>query len=308
MQVSNLVTRNAGGTSQYTRKADINSNYGIVGHKSYGDRAITAGGAPGPTVNNIEYCSIGTLTHGVDFGDMTESQSHGTGSSDGVRGMLHLGNLNSGEMDYINIGTRGNALNFGPSFDTPGSGSGSDGNKMIIWGGSTYEFHIIGIASAATDFGELDDSKIYRHGGDGDGTYACTVGGYPAVTNIELINFGSGGAASEFSGELAVSGYGMNHCTDGNRQLRMGAIGFTATIDSFVIASGGAVVDFGDLVETAGDFDTGTSDGSRGVCLQGNRDPSSDQQEYVNIGVYSNAIDFSEAISATYMAWSTSGG
>jgi hypothetical protein len=165
VQVSNLVTRNAGGTSHYSRKADINSNYGIVGHKSYGDRAITAGGASPPAIDSIEYCSIGTLTHGTDFGNLTEATTHGTCSSDGVRGMIHMGSLNSGEMDFINIGTRGNALNFGPSFDTPGSGSGSDGNKMIIWGGSTYEFHIIGIASAATDFGELDDSKQYRHGG-----------------------------------------------------------------------------------------------------------------------------------------------
>ena len=306
MQVNNLVTK-AGG--RYNRKADINSIYGAGRTKSYGDRAITAGGASPPSLNNIEYCSIGHLSHGVDFGDMTEAKSHGTCSSDGVRGMIHLGNLNSGEMDFINIGTRGNALNFGPSFDGEGSGSGSDGNRMIIWADGTYEFHTIGVASAATDFGELDDSKIYRHGGDGDGTRACTIGGYPAVTNIEIINYGSGGAASEFAGELNASGYGMNHCTDGHRQLRLGGIaGWITTIDVFVIASGGAIVDFGDLSDTAGDFDTGASDGSRGFCGQGNYNPSANQQEYMNIGVNGNAIDFSEAVSTTYMAMSTSGG
>ena len=100
----------------------------------------------------------------------------------------------------------------------------------------------------------------------------------------------------------------MNHCTDGHRQLRVGAVAFTTTIDVFVIASGGAIVDFGDLSDTAGDFDTGASDGSRGFCGQGNYGSVLNQQEYINIGVYGNAIDFSEAVSATYMAMATSGG
>ena len=307
MQVGNLIVRNAAGKF---RQADINSSYGAAFgvNKSCGDRAITAGGAPGPAVNEIEYCSIGHLTNGVDFGDLTSAVSHGAASSNGTRAIVHMGSNGSGETDFFNILTPGNALGFGTSLDQNGTGSGSDGNKMCIWGSTNIEQLTIGSQATSQDFGELGDDKIYRHGGDGDGTYACTVGGYPATDNIELVSFVSSGTAAEYGAELAVSGYGMNHCTDGNRQLRMGAISFTATIDVFVIAQGATVSDFGDLTETAGDFDTGASDGSRGFCGKGNYDPTADTQLYVNIGVFGNAVDFSEGLTATYMSMSTSGG
>jgi hypothetical protein len=87
VQVSNLVTRNAGGTSQYGQKADINNNRGRArsGSKWYGDRFVgLSGTSPAPAKTNVMfYLSIGSLGSARDFGDLTATtgDTHGTMSS-----------------------------------------------------------------------------------------------------------------------------------------------------------------------------------------------------------------------------------
>jgi hypothetical protein len=83
VQVSNLVTRNAGGTSQYGQKADINNNRGRArsGSKWYGDRFVgLSGTSPAPAKTNVMfYLSIGSLGSARDFGDLTAStRTHST--------------------------------------------------------------------------------------------------------------------------------------------------------------------------------------------------------------------------------------
>ena len=82
--------------------------------------------------NNIEYITMATLGNAIDFGDMTDAVSQGSGASSPTRAVSMGGTKAPGDVDvieYIQIMSTGNAVDFGNLLSARRGGSGaSNGN------------------------------------------------------------------------------------------------------------------------------------------------------------------------------------
>ncbi len=90
---------------------------------------------PSPAIvyyNDIQYITLATLGNALDFGDMTDSVSLGSGASSPTRAVKMGGTKAPGDVDvidYIQIMTTGNAIDFGNLLSARRGGAGaSNGN------------------------------------------------------------------------------------------------------------------------------------------------------------------------------------
>ena len=74
--------------------------------------ALFGGGNTGSNSSVIDYVSIATAGNATDFGDLTNTSSYGSATSNATRSVLAINN-NTNIINYVTIATTGNALDFG---------------------------------------------------------------------------------------------------------------------------------------------------------------------------------------------------
>ena len=305
MQVGNLITRNAG-HSHANRQHDLGAlTRSICRDASRGDRAVIGGFYPDG--NQITYYSIGTLGNSVDFGDKLFAV-HDTGALAGHgRGCYAGGSYPSPVMnniDYISIGQRGNAADFGElAPNEPGMGSFapiSDGTRGVLSGGGNtpaeVQFFNIMTRGLAVDWGGNTNisGRNRQCGNMADGHRGILTGGYPSPDAVDYITIGIAGTATDF-GEKSASGARFYNGVGGNGHRCLSCQGTqpspeanTDAIEAWSFTSGGNSVDFGECVNGATSSSIGTDDGSRLVLSD------STTKHYINIGVFSDSVDYDE--------------
>jgi len=306
VQVNNLVTRNAG-HSNANRKHDLGAlTRSISRDASRGDRAVIGGF--NPNGNQITYYSIGTLGNSVDFGDKLFAGSEPgalAGHGRGVYAGVQYPSPQMNNIDYISIGQRGNAADFGElAPNEPAMASFapiSDGIRGVLGrGGSTpveMQFFNIMTVGNAVDWGA--NSNVQGRNGQcgnmANGHRGIMTGGYPSPNDaVDYITIGIAGTATDF-GEKTASGARFYNGVGGNGHRCLSCQGTqpspevnTDAIEAWNFTSGGNSVDFGECVNGATNSSIGADDGSRLVLSD------STTKHYINIGVFSDSVDYDE--------------
>ena len=126
------------------------------------------GGDANSNFNIIEFITISTLGNAQDFGDLTQTTSDCTSSSNSTRGLRFGKWPAENTIDYITIATLGNAQNFGDltvsRYDLTSTTSptravicgGTDGGGGVL---NTIDYVNILSLGDAIDFGDLPQTK-----------------------------------------------------------------------------------------------------------------------------------------------------
>ena len=113
--------------------------------------------------NTIEFITFATLGNGTDFGDLTQTMSDATSSSNCIRA-LKIGKWPTNDViDFVTIATTGNAIDFGDLVTaTYHSSSATNPTRALRIGGNqtpgatnSMEFVTIMTTGNGTDFGDL---------------------------------------------------------------------------------------------------------------------------------------------------------
>ena len=177
------------------------ARYGITGC-SNGSRGIFAGGNPG-YVDTMDYVTIETNSEAIDFDNLSEGRYAPEAISDGNRGLFGGGFEPAAvtTVDFMTIQTLSAAsdwseLSQGRAF----TGAVTDG-KIGLWCGGvnatvyldTCDYLAIsGAGTAATDFGELTQSRGNKVAATSDGNRGVFGGGYAgpsAAANTNVIDY-----------------------------------------------------------------------------------------------------------------------
>ena len=130
-------------------------------------RGVTSGGegAGNAKSNVIQYVTIATTGNSTDFGDLSSVAAFGSSSCNSTRGLISLGDNNSGvvnTVEFITIASVSNSSDFGDlTTARQYTGSTSGGDRAVFGGGdtgsasNTIDYFTITSAGNATDFGDL---------------------------------------------------------------------------------------------------------------------------------------------------------
>ena len=234
---------------------------------SSGNRAISQcwGNPPGDSSVNFRYKQYAYPEgFSLDFGNLQQDRSAGTGMTDGQRGLYSNGEPNPGitTRDFFSLTHTGNAIDFNEdTHNRYGVRSGNDGSHSAVCGGysggatnSMSKTNMQTMASSS-DFGELSFNS-----------------------------YAGAGADTHFGGRGFHFGGGWPTGSD------------TVNVYNIQSASGGGT-DFGEIGRTFIACGFG-NDGSRAVLWQGNAstvDPGPgiyDTMKFFNMNVLSDAVDF----------------
>ena len=230
---------------------------------SNGARGLFMGGfwpSGASTTDQIDYITIAAGGNGIDFGDLTDSNSHGSkGASSSTRGLRMGGYPATNKIDYVEIDTLGNAIDFG---DLTGSR------------------YYIGVVSSPIK--------------------AVAGGGNVGTTNfpIESVTISSKGNAID-EGDLTVPGGGFNAASNSIRGVWAGGSNSRAKtfIQYRTLATTGTTEHFGDLNFAQRDG-AGASTQTRATFIGGVRNTPSSTKinniEFVTISSTGNAQDFGD--------------
>ena len=133
-------------------------------------RAIFAGGkeqaSPSPEFNIIDFVTIATTGNAQDFGDISQTTTGSSASSDSTRGIIVLGRTGNpssfiNTIEFVTIQTTGNAQDFGDLTQAGYlSANMSNSTRAVIAGrgtpaSNTIDFVTIQTTGNANDFGDL---------------------------------------------------------------------------------------------------------------------------------------------------------
>ena len=234
-------------------------------------------------------------------------------------------------ISFIEIQSGGTAFDFGDS--TNGSmyamTAVSSSTRAVFAGGHTsqaspypvtnlLEFVTIANTSNCTDFGDLAVGAANRVGASNQTRGLIAAGYAPNTRQIDKIEIATLGDATDY-GDLDNQGfYGLNSggmVSSSTRGLYAGGSGNSApvavnTITFSLFSSSGNSTDFGDLTHTNAYFNTGNSNGTRGIFMGGgdidSPYPSTDQIDFVTIASEGNATDFGSLNTSRYAAMGAS--
>ena len=252
-------------------------------------RGVFGGGISpgGGRFDAIEYVTLQSQGNGIDFGDLTQGEGHGTSCSSHTRGLFGGGyqpSLNN-TVNFIQIQTLGDALDFGDlQLATGYGGSGASPTRAIFAGGSynapsdlpsdRTEFFTFATKGNGTDFGGLSVAR-FRPTGCGANLSVFSFGSMSGNTGqargIDQTNAVSLGRSVSF-GDLSIgdiiSGFSSGNKT---RVVMGGGQGGGTTpvfqqnrIDFITIATSGNSQDFGDMAMPTA-FCNSTSDTHGGI-------------------------------------------
>ena len=229
---------------------------------SNGTRGLFMGGywpaAPTKT-DQIDYITIPSEGNGIDFGDLTTSNTWGNkGASSSTRGIRMGGYPNTDVIDYVEIDTLGNAIDFG-NLTASRHSFGVCANPTKIFGGggnaSTTNYSTIDMVTTSSKGNAIDDgdlrNQITQIGAASNSVRGIWAGGGPLmVTDIQYRTLSSSGNAEHF-GDLTVGRRGLSGASTQTRAIFGGGRTPTIinTIDFVTIASAGNASDFGDLIK-----------------------------------------------------------
>ena len=224
-------------SSNTTDFGDLTSNRGHSSGASNATRGVIAGGtagaAPHPVTNVIDFFTIATTGNASDFGDTTSARKFmGGGRSSTTRALFCGGNdPTTNAIDFVTIATTGNAQDFGDRTQTgwaKGAGNVSSGTRAILAGGyvsptniNVIEFLTIATLGNGTDFGDLAVAKRATYAA-GSKTRGIFGGGRTSPANettntISFVTIATTGNASDF-GDMINSkafGSGLSDCHGG---------------------------------------------------------------------------------------------
>ena len=230
---------------------------------SNGSRGLFMGGfwpAGTSTTDQIDFITIPSGGNGIDFGDLSDSDSQASkGTSSSTRGIRMGGYPNTNKIDYVEINTLGNAIDFG---DLTGAR------------------YAIGVVSSPIK--------------------AVAGGGNVGVTNfpIESVTISSKGNAVD-EGDLMVQGGQFNAASNSVRGVWAGGSNARAGtfIQYRTLATSGTTEHFGDLSLAQRDG-AGASTQTRATFIGGLRNTPSATKinniEFVTISSTGNAQDFGD--------------
>ena len=235
------------------------------------------------TMNLIE---IATTGNAVDFGDTSDTGSHGS-TSNSIRGVFNYGDVPNSvvRMDYTVISSSGGVASFGDlSFVTRDGPFGAGDHTRGILGGS---------AGGPSNMG----------GSPGKG-----------VNFIDYITFATTGNSIRF-GELTTARRGVSACSSPTRTVWGGGYikpsNHTDTVDFVVTQTFGDATDFGNLTQSRGHMGAASSP-TRGVWFGGSIYTAPgpaytlyDIIDYVTLATEGNATDFGNLAAAKHF---TTGG
>ena len=246
-------------------------DFGDLNHGGAGKGTMGSNGARGlfmggfwpsgaTTTDQIDYITIAAGGNGIDFGDLSDSDSWGNkGTSSSTRGLRMGGYPNTNKIDYVEISTLGNAIDFGDLT------------------GARYN---IGVVSSPTK--------------------AVAGGGNVGATNfpIDTVTISSKGNAID-EGDLMIQGGQFNAASNSIRGIWAGGpSGRSAeSIQYRTLATSGTTDYFGDLNYAQRDG-AGASTQTRAVSIGGLRNTPSATKinniEFVTISSTGNAQDFGD--------------
>ena len=264
-------------------------------------RGAWSGGANSSNarVNTIDYISISTTGNASDFGDTSVAHDGGAAASSSTRGVIQLGDTNTGRtnvLEYVTIASTGNTTDFGDTSQTRSSIAANANSTIgVFYGGTTgsatARMDSITIASTgnASFFGNATVANSSpANGVCSSGTRGVFNHGESNV--MDYITFASLGAATDF-GDSTVSTYGRAAVSSNTRGVFAGGDS-TNVIDYITIASTGNATDFGDL-NHSNSGKAGVCNNTRG-CIGGGSQSTTDIIDYITIASTGNAQDFGD--------------
>ena len=232
---------------------------------SNGTRGLFMGGyfPAAPTLTDqIDYITIASEGNGLDFGDLTDSDTWGNkGASSSTRGIRMGGYPNTNKIDYVEIDTLGNAIDFG---------------DLIT------QRYSMGVVSSPT--------KIFGAGGNVGATQ---------ISDIEVVTTSSKGNAVD-DGDLAFPSGQMDAASNSVRGIWAGGSNTNVGrhIQYRTLASTGKSIFFGDLNAVNRRDGAGASTQTRAIFGAGLIDSPSTTRvntiEFVTIATTGNAQDFGD--------------
>ena len=262
---------------------NLTSNVQVAGSGSSRTRAVRLGGHTGSVTNTIDYWTMSSTGDAVNFGDLFEKVRSNGACSNQTRAVC-FGGLDDpalhAEMQYITIASTGDSKDFG---DLSAAGSHrsatSSPTRAVVGGGETpsltnaIEFATLSTLGNAQDFGDLTKAKSSMCSCSST-TRAVFMGGEdPGFLNsigyIEIATKGNAVDYGDLSSRSKRAGNGGSDCVrglymGGSNNSPASGTGFN-DIDSFIFATQGNTVDFGDLHTAAHSFpasgQTGTGHG-----------------------------------------------
>ncbi len=333
---SNVLNEETGKVIQSVRASTNNSgakaskftpNSPVVGTTSGFSTTTDVGSQYGSTFDG--FGSFASSTYMVPPGGNTRERNRG-------RGLIGQGSnttspSNVKAISFIEIQSGGTAFDFGDS--TNGSmyamTAVSSSTRAVFAGGHTsqsspypttnlMEFVTISTTAKCIDFGDLNIGAANRVGASNQTRGLIAAGYSPNTRNIDKIEIATAGDATDY-GDLTDQGfYGLNSggmVSSTTRGLFAGGSGNSApvavnTITFSLFSSSGNSTDFGDLTHTNAYFNTGNSNGTRGIFMGGSDIdspyPATDQIDYVTIASAGNAQDFGSLNTSRYVAMGAS--
>ena len=237
---------------------DGGASKGTMG--SNGARGLFMGGywpaAPSKT-DQIDYITIASEGNGIDFGDLTDTNTWGNkGASSSTRGIRMGGYPSTNKIDYVEIDTLGNAIDFGNLTSSRYSiGVLSSPTKIFGAGGQAgaTQYSTIDMITTSSKGDSIDDgdlrNKLSTANAASNSVRAIWAGGTPtALRDIQFRTLASSGDAV-FFGDLVEPGRDGAGASTQTRAIFGGGINPAKlnTIQFVTIASSGNSQDFGDL-------------------------------------------------------------
>ena len=272
------VNTSSSGTSEDF--GNLTQSVQVSGSGSSRTRAVRLGGHTGSITNTIDYWTMSTSGDAINFGDLFEKVRSNGGCSNQTRAAC-FGGLDDpslhAEIQYITITSTGDAKDFG-DLSTAGSHRSATSSpiRAVVGGGETpsktnaIEYSTLPTLGNATDFGDLTAAKSSMCSCSST-TRAVFMGGEaPGFINvIEYVTIATTGNANDYGDLSSRSKRGGNGGSDCVRGFYFGGsnnspapgMGFN-DIDSFIFATQGNTVDFGDLHTTAHSFPTNGQTGT----------------------------------------------
>jgi hypothetical protein len=283
-----------------------------------GSRGIIQGGYGSSPSNVIQYITIANTGNATDFGDLTQASDHGTGGSNGSRGLSMGGrvggNTRSNNVEYITFASTGNATDWGDLYEGAWLGNyGGIGNgtRAVMVGNYSPATDMIQYCNVATtgsagDAGNLLGNKTDTAGCSGNNDRGICCAGFPSSNVIEYWNISTSANAQDF-GDYSDSSWGGAGCDNGTRGWFCGNRQANGTRMEYVtIDTTGNSTDAGDLTQNF-EYCSGFADLElgRGIVASSYSSPF-DAINYWDCASTANAADFGDLLS-NEVKYSTAG-
>ena len=275
-------------------------------------RGVFGGGETPTQVNTIDKIEIATTGNAIDFGDLGFTLDQSAGASSATRGLVAGGRSpESSTINFITLSSEGGGNDFGDLTQVWNSGKGASNGTTAIWFGgewsgayqglSRIEFNIIATTGNASQFGNLEDGKIYTQTGSFESPTRGFIGagsdGYsPYYQNtVDFVTIATKGDSKLF-GDLSQMRSQADGCSSSTRGCFLGGHmdpSFRNVIDFVTMSTLGNFTDFGDMT-TNNRYSAGTSNSTRGVIAIGQGSDFSDAIHFITIATTGNSQDFGD--------------